>query len=85
MWTARGSTRAWRKLRAAVLERDAWRCQRPVPGGVCGAPANTAGHITARIHGGTDTLSNIRAECAAHNYADGALLRRIPSGRRSRW
>lgn len=86
MWTPAGSTRAARKLRAAVLERDGWTCRRPVPGGICGAPAHTCGHIIARVHGGTDTLANLRAECARHNYGDGARLRRAPAHRRvSRW
>ncbi|GAB3251307.1 hypothetical protein GCM10027425_09170 [Alteromonas gracilis] len=27
--TARGSTRRWRRIRAAVLQRDGWQCQAP--------------------------------------------------------
>jgi hypothetical protein len=86
LWTPRGSTRAGRALRLTVLNRDGWRCQRPVPGGVCAAVATTAGHITARVHGGPDTLANLRAECTRHNYGDGARLRRGPAHRQvSRW
>lgn len=86
LWTAAGSTRAGRALRRVVLDRDGWRCQRPVPGGICGAYAHTAGHIIARVHGGPDTLDNLRAECARHNYADGAVLRSTPPRRRAnRW
>ena len=73
-----GSTREWRRLRAVVLDRDGYRCKRPVVrAGIeveCGEPANHAGHIVARVLGGTDTLDNLRAECAPCNLADGPAL-----------
>lgn len=83
---ARGSTRAWRRLRDAVLERDAWRCQYPItPAQVCGAPANTAGHIIPRSQGGPDRLDNLRAECPAHNYGDGARIHATRQPRTWSW
>lgn len=69
-----GSTRRWRRIRRAVLERDRYCCQVPTPTGRCGAYANQAGHVVARVDGGTDDLRNLRAECATHNQADGARL-----------
>lgn len=76
---AKGSTRAWRLLRAHVLDRDRWTCQVPVGRGnradiVCGMFADTAGHIVAKVDGGTDTMANLRAECRIHNYGDGGRL-----------
>jgi 5-methylcytosine-specific restriction endonuclease McrA len=52
-----GSTRAWRKIRAQVLDRDGWQCR------LCGAPATDADHIQRRIDGGRDEPSNLRALC----------------------
>lgn len=70
-----GSTSRWRRIRAAVLRRDDYRCQAPAPTGVaCGRPATTAGHIVPRDQGGTDHPDNLRAECAPCNYGDGARL-----------
>jgi 5-methylcytosine-specific restriction endonuclease McrA len=70
---ARGSTRAWRKLRDTVLARDNGLCHYPVaPGRICGEPATVAGHILARADGGSDALTNLRAECAMHSNSRGA-------------
>lgn len=46
--------------------------------GVRGTPNNpiTAGHIIARIHGGTNTADNYRPECRRCNSRNGAVLRR---------
>lgn len=85
---AGGSTRAWRRVRRLVLERDGYRCKRPVVGGLCGAHANQVGHVVARVDGGTDDPRNLRAECAPHNLADGARLanrRRRPTIRPDGW
>lgn len=73
----RGSTRAWRRLRAHVLERDRYQCQRPTPpaGAPCGRPATEAGHIIDAALGGTDHLDNLRAECAPCNKGAGGRLR----------
>src|SRR4051794_7028749 len=70
---AGGSTRAWRKLRAEVLERDGHVCQVLL---VCdGAPATHVDHVIPRIRGGQDTPENCRAACAPCNLARGADAR----------
>lgn len=76
---SRGSTRAWRKTREFVLDRDGRACRRPVPpaGLPCGKPATDAGHIIAAALGGTDHPDNLRAECEPHNASDGARLARL--------
>jgi 5-methylcytosine-specific restriction enzyme A len=73
--TERGSTWAWRRLRAEVLERDAYTCP-------CGAPATTVDHILPRARGGTDALDNLQAMCGPCNYAKGA--RTSPTRRSAR-
>lgn len=75
--TRTGSTRAWRRLRDLVLERDGRACRRPIPptGMPCGRPANEAGHIVDKALGGTDTPENLRAECARCNRSAGGRLR----------
>ena len=71
-----GSTRAWRKVRAFVLDRDGHRCRRPLPpdGRLCGKPATHAGHIVADVLGGTDHPDNLRAECAGCNQGEAPRL-----------
>lgn len=83
-----GSTRSWRRLRRFVLERDGWSCQRPDddrPGQLCGAYADTAGHIVDKADGGLDTADNLRAECRRHNYGGGAASSSQRRTRRERW
>jgi 5-methylcytosine-specific restriction endonuclease McrA len=80
-----GSTRAWRKVRAYVLERDGYTCRVPdADGRPCGAPATDAGHIVPKGQGGTDTPDNLRGECEPHNSSDGGRLahaeRPVPRG-----
>ena len=58
---ARGSTRAWRTVREAVLARDGHRCV------VCGAPATEVDHLVAVSAGGGDGPANLRAVCRGHN------------------
>lgn len=82
---AGGSTRAWRKLRAAVLERDGSRCQVvDDKGAKCGKVARTVGHLDPLSRGGVKLAdpARLRAECEAHNYGDGARL--ANAGRRRR-
>lgn len=60
----RGSTRAYRKTRAEVLERDGSRCF------YCASTDRIqADHIIAEIHGGSDDASNLRAACMRCNLA----------------
>ena len=65
----------WQRLRAAVFERDGYRCTR------CGARGKQAGgmavlnaaHIRSRRNGGTDTLANLRTMCnVCHPKSDAA-------------
>lgn len=77
-----GSTRAWRRIRLYVLDRDGWRCRVPVDehgritpaGRPCGLPAVTADHIIPRTRGGSDDPSNLRAACEPHNLNKGGRL-----------
>lgn len=66
----RGSTRAWRKLRATVIERDQGLCQIQGPG--CTVIATHADHVTAKINGGPDTTDNTAAACEHCNLSKGA-------------
>lgn len=68
-WAA-GSTTAWRRVRALVLERDGYQCRVQIPG-ICTGHATHADHITPKSKGGTDHPSNLRASCAACNLARG--------------
>jgi hypothetical protein len=80
-----GSTRAWRKLRAAVLMRDRFTCQvRLDDGRLCERAATTVGHLDRLSQGGTLLAhpSRLRAECPVHNFGDGARL--TNAGRRGR-
>lgn len=80
--TPAGSTRAWRRLRLLVLERDSWRCQVPVDdrgridpaGSPCLLPAVTADHVVPRRLGGQDVAENLRAACEPHNARKGGRL-----------
>lgn len=64
--TGRGSTRQWRNIRLAVLQRDHYRCQQ------CGRPANHVDHVIPKARGGTDHPSNLQALCASCNLEKGA-------------
>ena len=67
-----GSTRAWRELRAYVLERDGYRCRVPnAAGQPCGAYARHADHVVPRSRGGQDHPANLRAACATCNLRRG--------------
>lgn len=78
-----GSTRAWRRRRLAVLDRDGWRCRVLVDvdgrivelgGTECLRPADTVDHVVPRVLGGTDDPGNLRAACSPHNLAKGGRL-----------
>lgn len=79
-----GSTRRWRRVRAAVLQRDQGRCQ--VQGQGCTGAATTVDHIVPRSLGGGDALDNLRASCQWCNASRGNETRTNPRPRRiSRW
>jgi 5-methylcytosine-specific restriction endonuclease McrA len=70
-----GSSSSWKappgwrtRIRPAVFARYGHACWR------CGAYATTVGHVVARSLGGTWDLSNLRPECSACNFSDGARL-----------
>ena len=87
--TPAGSTRRWRQLRRLVLIRDSYRCRVLTAGGAeCGAFATHVDHITPRVHGGTDSVENLRAACAACNLSRGAgrpPTRPVPRSAPTRW
>ena len=69
----------WRAaIRPTVMARDGGRCQYVIaPGHVCGRRAGDVGHRVALVNGGEPyQMSNLEAQCAAHNRADGARLAR---------
>jgi hypothetical protein len=80
--TRPGSTRAWRRLRAYVLQRDALTCQACTPPHPLTThdrtlPTHaTLGHRPGREWALTRATSldpdDYRAECAAWNYSEGA-------------
>jgi hypothetical protein len=91
-WT--GSTRAWRELRLAVLERDRWTCQLLAEDGhVCGRklrpreqepdPRHQASveHLDKRVEGGQlrPSMDRLVAACVTHNSQGGAA---VTNGRR---
>ena len=61
MLTNQGSTYRWRKLRAAILNRDRHTCR------YCGAPAITVDQKIPRSSGGTDHPQNLVAACQPCN------------------
>jgi 5-methylcytosine-specific restriction protein A len=60
---ARGyCSKAWAKIRQAVLIRDAWQCQDC--GRVCADKREAhVDHVTPKAQGGQDTLDNLRTLC----------------------
>ena len=60
------STRAWRKVRGAVLARDRGRCH------YCGAQADTVDHVIPASVGGSSHPENLVACCASCNRSKGA-------------
>lgn len=74
--TSKGSTRAWRKVRAAVLVRDRYLCR------WCGGPATTADHYPVpRKFGGPDELWNLVAACLPCNCRRAARMFAAPPSR----
>lgn len=59
-----GSTRAWRRRRAFVLERDGYRCRLRLAG-VCTGVATCVHHVKGREHG--DDLEFLLAACQPCN------------------
>ena len=80
---AKGSTRAWRRVRAQVLARDGYRCQLRLPG-VCAAKATHVHHLLAREVAGDDP-AHLVAACAPCNLRTGDPSRHDPAPRPGRW
>lgn len=79
----KGSTRAWRRIRAAVLQRDGYRCQVKLRG--CTTRATTAHHTLGRAVTG-DNPVYIVAACAWCNGSTGDPSKNDPQPRpRTRW
>lgn len=53
-----GSTRAWRRVRSRVLQRDGHRCQQ------CGGPATEVDHLIPVADGGSDVIANLQSVCS---------------------
>jgi 5-methylcytosine-specific restriction endonuclease McrA len=68
----------WKKLRAAILDRDEATCQ------YCGGPATTVDHVVAHSKGGDFwDPANLVAACASCNYSKSDRARPGPSRRRN--
>lgn len=65
---AQGSTRTWRRLRAAVLARDGGRCRLGLPG--CTVIADCVHHTIGRKVSGDDPAHLVSA-CTSCNLAVG--------------
>lgn len=75
-----GSSRAWRKVRRFVLERDGYRCQVPTEAGQpCLEHATHVDHVVPRSQGGAFLdPANLRAACQACNLTRGSARPRRP-------
>ena len=63
----RGYGSDWRKLRAAVLERDGHICKECIKHRIY-TPAKTVDHVLNKAGGGTDDMSNLQSLCnSCHN------------------
>jgi len=69
-----GSTAGWRKLRARILQRDAYLCQLKLPD-VCTTVARCVHHTKGRSITGDDPR-HLVAACIACNLAVGDPTRR---------
>lgn len=77
-----GSTTAWRKLRAAVLARDGYRCQLNLPG--CTTKATHVHHTLGRKYG--DDPVHLVSSCAWCNLSTGEPGSHDPAPRpRTAW
>lgn len=72
-----GSTRAWRRTRRAVLERDRYRCRLQLPG--CTGRANHVHHLAGKAQG--DDPSKLVAACKSCNLKTGDPTRHDPDPR----
>lgn len=80
---AKGSTTAWRKVRAIVLARDHYVCKLKVAG-VCTTKATHVHHTIAREIAGDDP-KHLLASCEACNLHVGDPRRHDPPPRVNAW
>jgi 5-methylcytosine-specific restriction endonuclease McrA/uncharacterized protein (DUF1778 family) len=71
---ARGYGGAWKRLSAAVLNRDNYVCR------YCGGRATTADHVVPKSKGGSDALSNLVAACRSCNSGKRDRSPQVSSG-----
>jgi 5-methylcytosine-specific restriction endonuclease McrA len=79
----RGSTRAWRRVRAAVLVRDGHRCQLRLPE-VCTGRATHVHHTLGRAVTGDDP-AHLVASCGPCNLTTGDPRAADPPPRPAAW
>lgn len=71
-----GSTRRWRRVRAAVLARDGYLCQVRIPGVCTGAAPLRGGHVhhtQGKANG--DDMRSLQASCPACNLHVGDVTK----------
>lgn len=66
-WAGKGSTRAWRRARLAVLERDGYQCK--IGGPTCLGTADQVHHKLGRGVG--EDMADLEAACSPCNHAAG--------------
>jgi HNH endonuclease len=71
---ARGYGGAWKRLSAAVLNRDNYVCR------YCGGRATTADHVVPKSKGGSDVMSNLVAACRSCNSGKRDRSPQVSSG-----
>jgi 5-methylcytosine-specific restriction endonuclease McrA len=77
-----GSTRAWRRVRARVLDRDGHTCRLRLPG--CTGRATHVHHVIGKQYG--DDEAQLVAACEACNLTTGDPERHDPPPRpRTEW
>ncbi|OLL69852.1 hypothetical protein Ae168Ps1_6410c [Pseudonocardia sp. Ae168_Ps1] len=77
-----GSPPGWRRIRAAVLDRDRHRCR--IQGPTCTAIATQVHHLGSR-HTTGDNPKHLVSACAACNAAIGDPTRGDPAPRPTHW
>lgn len=80
---AGGSTRQWRRVRAAVLARDGGRCQLQLPG-VCTTRADCVHHTLGKAVTGDDP-AHLVASCTPCNLRVGDPRSTDPAPRPKQW
>lgn len=78
----KGSSPAWKRVRAAVLARDGYRCRLGYPG--CTTLATQVHHTAPRELTGDDP-TRLLAVCRACNARAGDPTRSDPAPKPSRW